>query len=122
MLAIQSAFGGETSPKGPYGLEAMSADGWLLVTGVFLAPATIGVAEVLCGLKVLYGSRQAAVVAIVLVSVQAMAAIVIGSLYYAAGRLTLFPSARNKWDGGIRRNAGIGILVAVSSGKDTPSL
>lgn len=83
MLVVQSAFGGETSPKGPYGLAAMSAANWLLVTGVFLVPTMIGAIDIVCALKVQKGSTVAAVFATVLVCMQIIAATIIGSIYYS---------------------------------------
>src|SRR4051812_23500322 len=68
LLAIQSAFGGESSPKGPYGLDAMSARDCLLLTILFLAPAIMGAAEILCAFKIRNRSTPAAIAALLLVS------------------------------------------------------
>jgi len=94
LLFIESAFGGESSPRGPYGLAAMGAEDWLFAAILFLAPAAVGIAEMICGMKVRKRSTPAIIVGMVLVSVQTAAALVLGRVYYVAqGQTALGPGA-----------------------------
>src|SRR5450759_1678923 len=82
MLAIQSAFGGESSSRGPYGLAAMSLAEGLFIAAAFVVPAMVGAIEITCGMKLRKRSIFAAFTAAVVVSMQVIVTLILGYLWY----------------------------------------
>lgn len=81
ILLIAAAFGGESSPTGPFGLASLSVMEWLMVAGLFGVPAGAGAAQIACGLKIRNGSVKASITAITILSFEILVLAGFGIVY-----------------------------------------